>query len=226
MDNKEFVDAIAEIFKSNADENNAITMSKYLKNKFPFFGIKNEKRKALQKAFLIGKTLPEGDVFKNLIMKLWALPQREFHYFAIELLEKPLKKADDSWMPLLEKMITENSWWDSVDTVASKLIGGYLKKYPKFSDEYPDKWIESDFMWLRRTALLYQLKYKKDTDFDRMKSYILKTAHEKEFFIRKAQGWVLREYAKTNPDAVKEFVRDNGFKLSTLTKKEAMKNLI
>ena len=212
-------------FKKYANEKDALAMSKYMKNKFEFFGLKTDLRKSLLKEFLSEHELPDGDEFKEFILKLWSKPQREFHYSAMEIMEKPLKKADDSWMPILEKIISENSWWDSVDAVAAKLIGLYLKKYPKFAEVYPEKWINSDKMWFRRTAILYQLKYKKDTDFERLREYILKTAHEKEFFIRKAQGWTLREYAKTNPEAVREFVLENKSKLSNLTVKEAMKHL-
>lgn len=158
-------------------------MSRYMRNRFQFFGIKSELRKSIQKDFLATYKLPQDVELKDLIEKPWAAPQRESLYFAIEILEKPIKKADESWMPLLEKMIVENSWWDTVDAVASKHIGAYLKKYPNFRSSYPDKWIASDNFWFRRTALLYQLKYKKDTDFERLESYILQTAHEKEFFI-------------------------------------------
>ena len=183
---KNLIKDISNRFEQKADKTAAAAMSKYMRNKFEFFGLKNELRKEIQKAFLAENILPEGNDLKAFVEALWALPQREMHYMAMEILEKPLKKADDSWMPLLEKLISENSWWDSVDTVAAKLIGAYLKKYPDFNVTYPEKWINSDNLWFRRTALLYQLKYKKETDFERMKSYILKTAHEKEFFIQKA----------------------------------------
>lgn len=212
-------------FSKFANVEKAAAMSKYMRNKFQFFGIKSEFRKSIQKEFLSGSKLPQGDELKELIEKLWAAPQRECHYFALEILEKTVKKADESWMPLLEKLISENSWWDTVDAVASKLMGTYLKKHPQFRSLYPDKWISSDNFWFRRTALLYQLKYKKDTDFGRLKTYILLTAHEKEFFIQKAQGWALREYAKTNSTEVVEFVSAHEDILSNLCKREALKNL-
>ena len=219
---------IAELFKAFKNAGNpedAEAMSKYMRNRFRFFGIKSELRKAIQKDFLSKHKLPEGKDLKELIELFWDLPQREFHYFTMEILEKPIKKADDSWMPLLENLISKNSWWDTVDAVASKLIGSYLKKHPEFKENYPEKWICSDNFWFRRTALLYQLKYKKETDFERLKDFILRTAHEKEFFMQKAQGWVLREYAKTDAQAVRQFVSDNESILSQLTKREALKNI-
>ncbi len=225
VSNNEFVGLILQEFSKFNNIENANAMSKYMRNRFQFFGIKSELRKSIQKDFLATYKLPQDDELKDLIEKLWAAPQRECHYFAMEILEKSIKKADESWMPLLEKMISENSWWDSVDAVASKLIGTYLKKYPNFRSSYPDKWIASDNFWFRRTALLYQLKYKKDTDFERLKSYILRTAHEKEFFIQKAEGWALREFAKINAVAVGQFVLENTATLSQLTKREALKNI-
>lgn len=223
--NQIFIQELLIVFSAAGNNNEADAMSKYMRYRFSFFGIKSELRKALQKDFLSKFPLPPGDELKELIEKLWALPQRELHYFAIEILEKSIKKADESWMPLLEKLISENTWWDTIDAVASKLIGAYLKKYPQFCESYPEKWIHSDNFWFRRSALLYQLKYKKDTDFERLKNYILRTAGEKEFFIQKAQGWALREYAKTNPELVRQFVADNASTLSQLTKREALKNI-
>lgn len=223
--NQIFIQELFIVFSAAGNNNEAEAMSKYMRNRFSFFGIKSELRKSLQKDFLAKYPLPQGAELKELIEKLWVLPQRELHYFAIEILEKSIKKTDESCMPLLEKLISENSWWDTVDAVASKLIGTYLKKYPQFSESYPEKWIRSDNFWFRRSALLYQLKYKKDTDFERLKNYILRTAGEKEFFIQKAQGWALREYAKTNPELVRQFVAENASTLSQLTKREALKNI-
>jgi 3-methyladenine DNA glycosylase AlkD len=223
--NQIFIQELLIVFLAAGNKNEADAMSKYMRKRFSFFGIKSELRKSLQKDFLAKYPLPQSDDLKALIEKLWALPQRELHYFAIEILEKSIKKADESWMPLLEKLILENSWWDTIDAVASKLIGTYLKKYPQFCESYPEKWIRSGNFWFRRSALLYQLKYKKDTDFVRLKNYILRTAGEKEFFIQKAQGWTLREYAKTNPELVRQFVAENASTLSQLTKREALKNI-
>jgi 3-methyladenine DNA glycosylase AlkD len=216
---------VLNAFSAVANISDALAMSKYMRNRFQFFGIKSELRKMIQKELLSVHKLPEGEELKDFVEKLWALPQRELHYFAMEILEKPIKKADDSWMPLLEKLVSTNSWWDSVDAIASKLIGNYLVKHPEYEDSYPEKWIQSENFWFRRTALLYQLKYKKNTNFERLKDFVLRTANEKEFFIQKAQGWALREYAKTNPEAVRNFVSENEKVLSPLTKREALKNM-
>lgn len=222
----ELLDAVEEAFLQVANPEDAEGMKAYMRDKFEFLGLKSQLRKNTQKAFWATYKLPQGEDLKVFIKGLWALPSRELHYMAIELLEKPLKKADDSWMDLLEYLIVTHSWWDTVDAIAAKLVGGYLKKYPKFAATYPEQWIESEDMWLRRTAILYQLKYKKETNTERLFDFILRSAHEKEFFIQKVQGWTLRELAKTNPQIVLDFVAAHENKLSKLTKKEALKHLI
>ena len=143
---------VLNAFSAVANISDALAMSKYMRNRFQFFGIKSELRKMIQKELLSVHKLPEGEEFKDFVEKLWALPQRELHNFAMEILEKPIKKADNSWMPLLEKLVSTNSWWDSVDAIASKLIGNYLVKHPEYEDSYPEKWIQSENFWFRRTA--------------------------------------------------------------------------
>jgi 3-methyladenine DNA glycosylase AlkD len=227
MSNLEINKLIVELtahFKRFAVPEDAPAMKKYMKNRFEFLGLKKDIREAATKSFWAINKLPEDEDLKALVKAIWQQPYRELHYMALQLLVKPIKKADESWIELLEFLIVNQSWWDSVDIVAAKLIGAYLKKHKNINAIYPNNWIASDNMWLRRTAILYQLKYKEKTDTDRLFDYILQTAQEKEFFIQKAQGWSLREYAKTDMQAVVDFVKSNKEKLSNLTKKEALKH--
>jgi 3-methyladenine DNA glycosylase AlkD len=220
----ELLTELKQTFLQAAIAEDAEPMKKYLKDKFEFYGLKSPLRKETQKQFWSKHEKPQDkDSLKTFVKALWEEPYRELHYQALELLERPIKKADDSWIEFIEYLITTNSWWDSVDGIASKIVGTYLKKYPNYNEQYPPIWIESDNMWLRRTAILYQLKYKKETDWQRLQDYILLTAHEQEFFIRKAAGWMLREYSKTNSQAVLDFVADHEDQLSGLTKREALK---
>ncbi len=227
MSNFEINKLIVELtahFKGFAVPEDAPAMKKYMKSRFEFLGLKKDIREAATKSFWATNRLPEGEDLKTFVKAIWQQPYRELHYMALQLLEKPIKKADESWIELLEFLIVNQSWWDSVDTVAAKLIGAFLEKHQNYNAIYPNKWIASDDMWLRRTAILYQLKYKEKTDTDRLFDHILRTAHEKEFFIQKAQGWTLREYAKTDMQAVVEFVKKNESALSNLTKREALKH--
>ena len=120
-------------------------------------------------------------------------------------------------------MITTNSWWDSVDTIAKFILGEYLLEYPLETEKVIERFTNSKNMWLNRSAILFQLGYKAKTNFDLLKEICEKHQNSKEFFIQKAIGWALREYAKTNPEAVKNYI--NNSNLKPLSKKEGLKNI-
>ncbi len=221
---EELVEALKLVFQEAGIAEDAAPMKKYMRDKFEFYGLKSPLRRAIQKAFWKLHQPPKTEeALKALVEALWEQPYRELHYQAMELLERPIKKAGKGWIPFLEYLITHNSWWDSVDLLASKHVGIYLKNHADYREKYPSIWIASENMWLRRTAILYQLHYKQATDWQSLQDYILLTAHEEEFFIRKAAGWALREYSKTNSQAVLDFVHEHEAQLSGLTEREALK---
>ncbi len=122
---------------------------------------------------------------------------------------------------LIEFMVTHKSWWDTIDYIAAWHAGKYFQNYPKEILPVTERWMKSSNFWLQRSALLFQLKYKSNTNFDLLTNYILRLKGEKEFFIRKAIGWVLREYSKTDSEKIKGFVASND--ISNLSKTEALK---
>lgn len=197
-------------------------MEAYLRNQFPFLGLPNPQRVQLTKQFWQMHGMPAEGEWRTAVNELWELPEREFQYTALALLEKHLKRAEPEDIDMMEKLVTSKSWWDTVDTLASNIVGPHCAKFPGLIPVYTERWIVSDHMWLRRTALLFQLKYKQRTDTDRLFRYIRACAGEREFFIRKAIGWALREYAKTDRDAVAQFVSTH--ELSPLSKREALKH--
>ena len=142
----------------------------------------------------------------------------------IEILIKELKgnyKKDD--IQLIEKLIGNNSWWDSVDTIAKYILGEYLLEFQSETKKVMERFSNSENMWLNRSAILFQLGYKQKTKAAFLFSECIKQAHSKEFFIQKAIGWALREYAKINPEEVKDFVLNSDLK--PLSTKEALKNI-
>lgn len=151
------------------------------------------------------------------------IPEREYQYFAITLLERMIKKANFEIVDLLEYLIVNKSWWDSVDGIAVNLAGTFFNNYHDMIDDITYKWMNSGNMWLQRTCILFQLKYKQKTDFELMTKFILQCSGSNEFFIQKAIGWALREYSKTNPDAVIEFIRKN--QLKPLSVREGLKRI-
>ncbi len=198
-------------------------MEAYMKNRFVFYGIKSPERKAIFKTFVKTNGLPAIDELEDVIESLWEQPYRECHYCTLELLDKMQKHLEPKHLPMLEELIITNSWWDTIDMIASHQIGGLLKKYPELITDNTERWIQSDNFWLQRLAIIYQLGYKKDTDAERLFRYCTLQAGSKEFFVRKAIGWALRQYAYTNPIAVKQFVANTN--LSPLSQREALKGL-
>jgi 3-methyladenine DNA glycosylase AlkD len=123
----------------------------------------------------------------------------------------------------MEYLLVTKSWWDTVDTISGGVLGVHFKRFPEVRETYLAKWRLSENSWLRRAAILFQLKYKEETDFDLLCEIIRENLDSKEFFINKAIGWSLRQYARIDPKAVKKFVKSTA--LHPLSRREAMKHL-
>ena len=218
-----YIIRLESTFSKNANSENAFKMKKYMKNKFEFFGINSPLRRDLCREFLRKENLPPFEIIKDVVIELWNKPERELQYFGMELLSKYSKQLKGDDYKLFEFMITTKSWWDSVDFIASNLVGTHFKLFPNLMKPISIEWADSDNMWLQRTAIIFQLKYKGDTDTELLFEFIKLHASSNEFFIRKAIGWALREYSKTNPKLVLEFVQKHDQQLSGLSKREALK---
>lgn len=222
--NMDFISELDKTLRKNASAEAAIPMQDYMKGLFPFLGIKNEARKALMKpVWQKHATAVKGD-FRNIVRTLFEKPEREFQYCAMDVLQKEIKgKFQKDDIVFIERLIVTKSWWDSVDFLAKHMLGSYLEAFPDETPSVIETFSGSANMWLNRSALLFQLGYKRSTKADLLFSECEKHSHSKEFFIQKAIGWALREYAKTDPEAVKAFVART--RLSSLSKREALKNL-
>lgn len=219
-----FSNELEKAFNNFSNAQNAVSMSKYMKNNFPFFGIKTEERRRIFKNIWTENKKEVSGNTREIALSLYSKKERELHYCAIEILIKNLKNnyiKDD--ILLIEKLITTNSWWDSIDFLAKYLLGNYLLQFPEETDSVILNFSSSENMWLNRSIILYQLGYKEKTNFDVLKLVCEKHKMSTEFFIQKAIGWALREYAKTNPEAVRNFVSISNLK--KLSENEALKNL-
>lgn len=210
---------IIQIFYNNRNEENAVPMAKYMKNQFPFLGLKKPDRTALSKGFLNEKK-KDKEIDWDFIFRCYELPEREFQYLAIDYMSKVANLFQPDDMKKIEKLITKKSWWDTVDAI-SPIVGHIAMKYPEIKETILTKWMESDNIWLKRVSILFQLKYKDKTDTEFLEKAILKNANTNEFFINKAIGWALREYSKTNKEWVRSFIENN--KLSKLSVREGSK---
>lgn len=219
----DYIDALSLEFKANADSKIASEQKAYLRDQFLFYGIKTPQRRTIQKPFLVKQFLPPKENLDDLIKTLWQKPQREYHYFAQELAQKYAEKFEKQDIALLEYMITHNSWWDTVDSIATKLVKAYFKKFSDQRNEFIDKWLSSENIWLQRTCLIFQLLEKEKTDLKLLEHVINSLLNSKEFFINKAIGWILRDYSRTDANWVIDFVERT--KLESLSRREALKSL-
>lgn len=200
---------------------NAEHMSRYLRDQFPFFGIKTPERREIGKVFFQDTGILKEPFNEEFVLNLWEQPERECQLFALDYIVKFLKKLEKSHIFLIEKLITTKSWWDTVDTLAAHPAGTIISKHPELIEELVDKWAVSEDMWLRRTSIIHQLRYKDKTNEELLYKYIKQNADSKEFFIQKGIGWALREYSKTNPDSVKQFIQSTS--LAPLSVREGSK---
>ena len=217
----EYINTLKIEFAGNANPEVAAQQKAYMRNQFEFYGLKTAERRDIQKPFLVKAFLPPKADLEALVKELWNKPQREYHHFAQELAFKYIKQLEKKDIQLYEFMIVNQSWWDTVDFIANKLVGGYMKKFPEERDKCVARWLASGDIWLQRTALLFQLKYKQDLDADFMATTINALLGSNEFFINKAIGWILREYSRTNPEWVQEFVAKTP--LAGLSRREALR---
>jgi len=223
MNVDQFVKAWVVLLETHKNATNAAAMEAYLKNKFILYGIRSPELRQLSRTFLSSQAKPSYREAIDITEKLWKLPQREHHHFAMKFLERYKKEWDIEFIEIVERLVINQSWWDTVDWIASHLAGGYFQKYPEEIHPICDRWNVSGNMWLIRTTILYQLGYREKVDESNLYKYILPHLDSDEFFIQKAIGWALRNYAKHEPESVLKFVNSN--KLKPLSRREALKHI-
>ncbi|MFJ8669866.1 DNA alkylation repair protein [Streptomyces sp. NPDC093600] len=215
---------LTETYAAAGDPVRARQASAYMKGVAPFLGIPTPERRALSRTVLAGTPRPGEDDCAAVALRCFALPEREYHYFAVDYLRRHVKRCSSGFLPVARRLVTTSSWWDTVDHLAAHVVGGLVAADRALAARM-DAWIDDDDLWVARTALLHQLRFKDATDTERLFAHCLRRAGHPDFFIRKAIGWSLREYAKTDPDGVRAFVEENRHRLSPLSAREALKNL-
>ncbi len=204
-----------------------------MRNQFRYLGLTSPILRKATKPFLAAGVDADGDQLMATAWKCWQQDEREFQYTATMLLRKWSKNLKPDSLeasathpnePSVEALITNKSWWDTVDSLAPWTVGPLVAANPELVTVM-DRWIEHDNIWLVRSALLYQLSYKERTDPERLFHYSALRADDTEFFIRKAIGWALRQYGRQDGEAVKRFVAEHESRLSGLSKREALKHL-
>jgi 3-methyladenine DNA glycosylase AlkD len=218
-----YLTKVKKIYAANADATIAKGAKAYLLNQFEFYGIKTPLRRKICKEFYKAHPVKDHNELSSIIKDCFAAPQREIHYFAIELLGYHHKLWSKKTIPLIEWMVTHQSWWDSVDSTNSFVISKFFLQFPETIEITTSKWNNSSNKWLQRMSLLFQLTYKKKTNTTLLTQYIENCQLEEDFFIRKAIGWALRAYAYSDAKWVVQFIKAHP-QLSNLSKREALKH--
>lgn len=207
---------LLKLFQEHADLKNAAWQHAYMRHQFPFLGIKKPLLITILKP--IAHTIPETE-----ILNIWNNQEREFQYAAMWLLRYRAKTALPETLSLYEQLLREKSWWDTVDEISAHLVGPLVLRFPDLHNTI-DTWTTDPHLWIRRSSIIYQLFFKDRTDRKRLFDHCLELSHEKDFFIRKAIGWALRQYRKTATEEVDDFLAKFGTRISPLSLREAQKN--
>ena len=218
------VDEAAALLSAERDAERASGMAAYLKTDMPFYGVSSPVRRQIVKQ--LGGLAPESnDRYRSQVTDLWELPHREEKYLAIDWARRHRAFVTFENLDLYERMITEGAWWDLVDDIAANLVGTVVRTDLDRMRPVLERWLTGDDLWLRRTVIICQLKSKEKTDTALLFDACERTAHETDFFIRKAIGWALRQHSRVDPDAVRDFVGRHRDDLSGLSLREATKYL-
>jgi 3-methyladenine DNA glycosylase AlkD len=218
------LDRLVEAYAAAADPVRAASMRAYMRDQFAFLGIPAPRRRLLTRQALAGLTRPSEAELCAIALACWDLPEREYQHFACDYLRQYAAVCTPAALDTARTLITTKSWWDTVDALAARFVGPIVGRHPSALSTMDD-WAAGDDLWLARTAILHQLTYGPRTDQARLFRYCLGQAAHRDFFMRKAIGWALRQYAKTDPEAVSQFVRAHASHLSALSVREALKNL-
>ncbi len=221
----QFTHAVVTALAPLADPTLQPWMRAYMKDRFVFLGIKTPARRTAIASLIRGqKGAMAADLLRT-ARALWALNEREYQYAAVDLLGRHVKQLTTGDIPALLTLVEKKSWWDTVDALSS-VVNRILLAADPSHQRLMDEALTSGNFWIRRVAILHQLAWRERTDTKRLFGYAMACASEKEFFIRKAIGWALRDYARHAPKQVRAFLREHKGVLSPLTVREAGKHIL
>jgi len=210
-----------------ADPGRAVGMQAYMKSTMPYYGIRLAGVRTISRD-VFGDVDMSCDEWRRTLLALWrGARRREERYAAMYLLTMKRHRAcvTPALMQVLEEMVVSGAWWDHVDELAM-VIGDLLRDHPRRMRPLMRKWSIDPNLWKRRVSIICQLKFKRGTDLDLLYSNIEPNLADRDFFIRKAIGWALRQYAWTDPQEVARYVREHEAQLSGLSRREALKNVV
>lgn len=215
---------INESLEKIGDSKKAMGMQAYMKTTQKFYGVQaGPRRKVFKTVAKNFKNIARQD-YEQIIFELWNGHYREEMYQALEVAEHYKSYLDIKSWSIYERLVKSASNWDTLDWIAGKLVSPLILRHRELEQTLV-KWSNSDNFWVRRASLLAHLHHKDKTNTQLLAQTILKLSHEQEFFIRKAIGWILRDYSYSNPEWVLDFVEKHHRELSGLSKREALKQI-
>jgi 3-methyladenine DNA glycosylase AlkD len=228
LDGKALLHALREAYAAEGNLTRAKQMQAYMKSAMRFHGVPMPRTRAIAKALSAAWSIPDLEVLASAVRTVWHGAEfREERYAVLEVLSRPAARAvlTVEALPLLEELIHTGAWWDLVDELAAHRLGEVLAQSPKRVQASLRRWSRGDDLWLRRAAILAQLKFRDATDVDFLFEVIEPAVQEKEFFLRKAIGWALRDLSRWKPDAVERWLREHEGRAAGLTVREARRGL-
>lgn len=213
---------VKEAFEFLRDEENARHMEAYMRDRFKFYGLQTPERRAVYKD-VIARDKKGGVIDREFLEQCWADEHREFQYLVTDYLRAMQKVLTYDDVPFVEKFIRSKQWWDTIDGL-DRTVGGIAFRDPRINDLML-RWSTDEDFWVRRLAIDHQLLRKNDTDEDLLEKIIVNNFGSDEFFINKAIGWSLRDYSKTNPAWVRDFIDKYRDRMTPLSLREASKYL-
>lgn len=223
MANHPLTSDILAAYAKVGDPTKAPQMQKYMKSETPYRGIGTPQRREINREIFKRYKIASFAQYDRVVRELWDAEYREDRYASIAVAMHYRKFQVIEALTLYRMMIETGAWWDYVDTIAIHLVGNLLRIYPDKMKNVLNAWIVDDHLWIRRTAILAQNRFKSDTDQAMLFDFCRKCLHEDVFWIRKAIGWALRDYSKSNPEAVRRFVEQHREDMSGVTLREAVK---
>ncbi len=222
--------AITQELRTLANPERAAQQQAYMKSTMPYAGLTAPTLRSVSKAVFKAHPLEDASIWQSTIEDLWRNAEvRELRYCAIDLLLVPRYRK--LWLTperlgLIREMIETGAWWDFVDNLASNAVGDLLRRYPDTMFPELTQWARDPHLWVRRTAILAQLKFNTHTNQTFLFEAIEGSIDDRDFFARKAIGWALRQYSRTAPDAVIDYIERNKSRLSPLSKREGLRILV
>ena len=216
-----YTEYLEQAFKRAEQADKAIFAINYMRNQFGSYGINSQQRKEIYAQHFKKNGLPAYPELFNIVTYCWEKHERDYQYFAMELIAKMKKEWQEDIFFFFENLIEKKSWWDSIDFISLHLLRDYFRIFPESKEERMLAFANSENIWKKRSSIIFQLLEKEQTDLNLLLQCIELNLNSKEFFVQKAIGWALRQYSKTNAEWV--IMQCNSLNLKPLSRREALK---